>query len=159
MNIEELKERLTIEKGNLDTEISQHPMLFFEVSEACVQAKAECDACKEELTSIDATLDGDVRIALAKKEKVTEAMVKNAVQVHQKHVDAFDTYMQAKTKADLLSALKEAFSSRGYMLRDLVSLVSVGFYESTSMGQHNIDKARYNKQREKLAEARTGRGG
>jgi hypothetical protein len=159
MEIEELKARLAIEKANLDTEISQHPMLYFEVAEACVQATAERDACKEELTSIDATLDGDVRAILAKKDKVTEAMVKNSVQTHPKHTDAFDTYMQAKTKADQLLALKEAFSSRGYMLRDLVSLVSVGFYESTSMGQHNLDRARYNKQREKLAEARTGRGG
>lgn len=157
MEINELKELLAINKGNLDEEVSRQPMLFFEVSEAYVHAAAERDACKEELTSIDAELDGTVRAALAKKEKVTEAMVKNAVQSHQKHQDAFDTYMQAKTKADLLSALKEAFSQRGYMLRDLAQLFMASYYEQTSVGTTNLERAKYNKNRERLADARAGR--
>lgn len=157
MEINELKELLAINKGNLDDEVSKHPMLYFEVSEAYVEAAAVRDACKEELTSIDASLDGEVRLALGRKEeKVTEAMVKNSVQTHQKHQDAFDTYMAAKSKADLLSAMKEAFAQRGYMLRDLTQLFLTSYYENTSMGGE-LDRIKYKKNRERLAEARAAR--
>lgn len=158
MEIDALKSRLAINKSGLDDEVSQQPMLYFEVSEAYVEAAAVRDACKEELTSIDAVLDGEVRTALARsEEKVTEAMVKNSVQSHQKHQDAFDTYMTAKTKADLLAALKEAFAQRGYMLRDLAQLFMASYYEQASMGAGSLDKAKYQKTRGRLAGARAGR--
>jgi hypothetical protein len=158
MEIDEFKALLAINKATLDDEVSKQPMLYFEVSEAYVDAAAVRDACKEELTSIDATLDGEVRLALGRKEeKVTEAMVKNAVQTHQKHQDAFDTYMSAKNKADLLAALKDAFSQRSYMLRDLIQLYMTSYYEKTSMGGDSLDKAKYQKNRERLAEARAAR--
>ena len=158
MEIEQLKARLAINKGGLDDEVSQQPTLYFEVSEAYVEAAAVRDACKEELTSIDASLDGEVRAALARSEdKVTEAMVKNSVQSHEKHQAAFDTYMEAKTKADLLAALKEAFGQRGYMLRDLAQLFMASYYEQSSMSNGSLDRAKYQKNRERLAEARGAR--
>jgi len=159
MDIKELKSLLVIDKAKLDDEVSRQPMLLFEVSEAYVQAAAERDACKEELTSIDANLDGDVRAKLSRSEdKVTEAMVKNAVQTHQKHQDAFDTYLTSKTKADELQALKEAFLQRGYMLRDLAQLFLASYYENTSVGQSMVEKAKYNRNRERIAESRAQRG-
>ena len=158
ITLEELKEHLAINKTKLDDEVSNQPMLFFEVSEAYVEAAAERDACKEELTSIDATLDGEVRAALAKSEdKVTEAMVKNSVQSHSKHQDAFDTYMAAKTKADLLLALKEAFAQRNYMLKELAHLFVASYFEQTSIGTGALEKAKYNQRRNIMADARRER--
>ena len=158
MKIEDLKNYLVIDKGSLDDEVSKQAMLFFQVSEAYVDAAAEQDACKEELTSIDAELDGECRTILANNEdKVTEAMVKNAIQVHTRHKDAFDTYITAKTKADMLQALKEAFAQRGYMLRDLAQLIMTSYYDQTSIGPAALDRAKYQRNRERLAEAREGR--
>ena len=84
-------------------------------------------------------------------------MVKNAIQVHQKHLDAFDTYMAAKTKADQLGALKEAFAQLTYMLRDMTQLFLASYYEQSSIGAGSLEKAKYNKNRERLAEARAGK--
>lgn len=156
MEIEQLKALLAINKSNLDEEISRQPMLFFDVAEACSEATAERDAAKEGLASVDAELDGLVRAALNKSEdKVTEAMVKNSVQLHKKHEGAFAAYLAAKTKADLLGALKEAFSQRSYMLRDLAQLFVSSYYEQNSVqGTAAEDKIAYNSVRKKLSAAR-----
>lgn len=161
VKIEELKALLAIDKNALDDEVSRHPMLFFEVAEAFVDASAKRDACKEELSTVDAELDGLVRRKLESDEvKITEAMVKNGIQTHERHTGAFDTYMEAKTEADVLGALKEAFHSRGYMLRDLCSLNVASYYESTSQqGTNSTDREAYNRKRERLAEARGRKDG
>lgn len=157
--VEELKQLLLIDKLALDDEVSRQPTLFLEVSEAYIGAAAERDACKEELASIDAELDGIVRRRLEKTSegKVTEPMVKNAIQADKAHGAAFDTYMKAKTDADVLLALKEAFAQRAYMLREMSGLYVAGYFERTSMGG-GLDKAHYSKRREQLAEARTRNG-
>ena len=134
MKIEELKALLAIDKNALDDEVSRHPMLFFEVAEAFVDASAKRDACKEELSTVDAELDGEVRRKLEADEvKITEAMVKNGIQTHTRHTEAFDTYMGAKTEA----------------------LNVASYYESTStQGTNSSDKAAYERRRERIAEAR-----
>ena len=154
--IKELRDYLEIDKHSLDDEIVKQPSLFFQVSEALSEAVAERDACKEELATVDADLDGQIRHDMeVAGDRITEAQVKNGIQVHAKHGPAFDTYILAKTRADKLLAMKEAFQQRGYMLRDLASLYVANYYDSTSIqGTGKSDRAAYNQQREHLAQAR-----
>ena len=156
MEIDKLKTLLAINKNALDEEISQQPMLFYDIAEACVEAMAERDTAKEALATVDAKLDGLVRSALDKsKEKVTEAMVKNSIQMHKEHMVAFEAYMRAKSDADLILALKEAFGQRGYMLRDLCQLYVSGLYEQNSVRETAAtDRAAYKATRERLSVAR-----
>lgn len=154
MDKEALKQRLAINKGNLDEEVAQQPVLFFEAAELYEQAQAECDALKEDLASTDAQLDGVVRQRLARGEKVTEAMVKNGVQLAAEHEEAFNKFLSAKTHAGVLDSLKEAFKQRGYMLRDLAQLQSTTFYE-----QPSIQSGQYLERRRMLAEAREHKRG
>ena len=154
MELDKLKSLLAIDKASLDDEVSKQPMLFFEVSEAYIEAMAERDACKEELASVDAGLDSKVRKKLEKaSEKITEPMVKNAIQIDKEHQEAFDTYMEAKIKADKLSVLKEAFDQRRSMLSSMVQLHSTSYWQQSSFG----DKVIYTQTRQKLADARSNR--
>lgn len=157
--IDQLRVYLEIDKHGLDDEIVKQPSLLLQVAEAHAEAIAERDSCKEELATVDAELDGQVRRKLEKvKEKVTEAAVKHGIQTSQKHGDAFDTYMTAKTKADKLLALKEAFQNRSYMLRDLVQLYVANYYDQSSVqGNSRSDSMTYQHNRERLAEARAKR--
>ena len=157
--INELRDLLEIDKHSLDDEIVKQPSLFFRVSEAFAEAVAERDGCEEELETIDAELDGEIRRELDRKTtKYTEAMVKNAIKTHDRHGPAFDTYILAKTRADKLQALKEAFQQRGYMLRDLASLYVASYYDNSSVqGTNNTDRAAYDRQRQRLAAARANR--
>src|SRR5258707_13843885 len=105
--IENLRNYLEIDKHSLDDELVKQPSLFFDVSDAYVEAVAECDSCKEELATVDAELDGAVRLRLEHGDKkVTEAAVKHAIQTDEKHGAAFDTFILAKVRADKLKALK-----------------------------------------------------
>lgn len=128
--IDELRNYLKIDKHKLDEELEEQPMLLFQISEAYVQAAAERDMLKEALATTDAKLDKKAREYLDKREeKVTEAMVKNFVLTDKEHEKATQAYFDAKNQADLLFALKEAFQSRGYFLRDLATLYTANYYE------------------------------
>lgn len=159
MKIETLKDSLQINKNALDDEVIRQPQLFFAVAEKYVEAAAKRDTLKEALTSIDAELDGKVRIMLEKAaEKTTEAIVRNAVQVHKDHEKAFNLYIQAKIDADALGALKEAFIQRSFMLRDMCSLYVSSYYENASIQANSAsDKAVYKEKRTRMADARGAR--
>lgn len=155
LDIEALKQKLKIDKSRLDDEVAQQPMLFYEIAEQFEQASAEADFAKEQLATADAGLDGKIRIDLSRSEdRITEAMVRNGVQLDKKHEAAFKSYIEAKTRAGELAALKDAFRQRGFMLRDLVGLHSASYFEQSSM---NADKAQYRERRRIIAEARDAR--
>lgn len=154
--IEEFRNYLEIDKNSLDDEVVQHPSLFFRVSEAYVEAAAVRDIAKEELATVDAELDRQIRENF-EGEKITEATIKNQIQTHKAHKAAMDAYLTAKHNADLLGVLKEAFSVKGYMVRDLCSLAVANYFESTSIRSEQTDQTVYKANRARLAEARERR--
>lgn len=155
--MEEFRGYLVINKNALDEEVTQQPSLFFAVAEAYAEAATERDSLKELLGTIDAQLDAIVREEL-EGEKVTESLVKNRIQVHPNHKAAFESYLEAKQKADVLGALKDAFHTRGYLVRDLCSLALANYYESNAVKDTaTTDAAVYKRQRQRLAEARERR--
>lgn len=148
--IDELKTYLKIDRNRLDEELEEQPMLLFQISEAYVQAAAQRDMLKEALATVDAKLDRKGREELDKREdKVTETMVKNYVQTHKDHETATRSFLGAKGEAELLFALKDAFVSRGFMLRDLCSLYTANYYEQGSAKPTNTgNRATYSMKRQ-----------
>lgn len=146
--LEELKSYLAIDKHSLDTEIERQPSLFFKVGEAYVKAAAHRDYCKEEIGRIDADLYGKYRKKFEKTgQRVTEGQLANAITSDPDHQAAVDAHIKARTEADMLSGLKEAFNQRSYMLRDLVALHLSSYYEKTAItdtGNNRELKARKN---------------
>lgn len=161
MDLKELQAQLAIDKTELDDEVIRQPSLFYMVSEQLTDALAERDAAKEELANVDADLYATWRTKLSKdtKNRVTDTMVNMHVQSSADHEQAFTTYLKAKTKAEKLLALKEAFQQRSYMLRDLVSLYSANYYEDTSMRPTKAQEAsHYAANRQRISIARAARG-
>lgn len=160
LTLTDLQQQLAIDKSALDDEVIRQPVLFYTISELLTDAIAERDAAKEELNMTDADLDSEGRRKLAKSgDKTTEAMFKNYVQTHADHENAFKAWLIAKTKADKLLALKEAFQQRNYMLRDLVSLYSANYYEESSIKPSRAQEAsQYAANRSRISNARAARG-
>lgn len=158
--IAELKEQLAIDKSVLDDEVIRQPMLFYTVSEQLTDAIAERDGAKEDLASVDARLDTKWRKKLSDGNKrVTEGLIQSHVQTDPEHEKAFDVWLAAKTKADLLEALKVAFQQRSYMLRDLVALYSANYYEDASVRPSKAQEAsHYAANRQRMSNARAARG-
>lgn len=156
-DIDEFRRYLKIDKHALDQELEEQPMLFFKISEAFVKAAAERDMLKEQLATTDAQLDAVAREGFA-DQKYTEAMVKNEVQTDKKHDTAMLKFLRAKEHADLLQALKEAFQTRSYMIRDLCSLYNANYFEEASVrGTPQTERATYNAGRQRLTEGRAHR--
>lgn len=153
-DIDEMRSYLAIDKHALDDAVIQNPVLFDRVAEAYAEATAERDALKEELATVDAQLDGSLRL---KNTTATEGKVKALIQAHPQHQKAFTEWLEAKEYADKLGVLKEAFKDRSHMLRTLADLHVSGYFERTSIRPTTAtDEVVYRKRRERLQLAREG---
>lgn len=158
--LDELRQKLEIDKHSLDDEIVRQPQTFFEISEAAVKATARRDFCKEEVKRIDADLAAYHRKKIEKSgTRATDSAVASAVAADPKHHAAVDKYIKASQKAELLNALKEAFSQRSYMLRDLSALFIANYFEKTTItNSAAVRGAKADANIDKMAEARKARG-
>lgn len=157
IDLEEFRGYLRIDKHALDQELAEQPGLFEKVGEAHALAVADKDAAKEELANVDARLDGIIRKSAGDK-RVTDTAIKNRIQAHSKHRNAFAAYLTAKMRADQIAALKDAFHSRAYMLRELAGLAVSNYFETSSVkATPTTNRMVYSRQRERLAAARESR--
>jgi hypothetical protein len=148
-DIDEFRKYLKIDKQALDDEVMQQPALFFEVSEAYVQAVAERDALKEELAVTDADLYQAVK---GSNEKSTDTFIKSKVQAASDHQKAFTEWLEAKEYADRLGALKDAFFQRSEMLKALGRLYASNYFEQAALKPtQTTDAMVYQRRRERLA--------
>jgi len=150
VDVEELRERLAIDKHSLDEEIEQQAEVYYVVAEAAVLAKSRMDAAEEDVKLIQAKLDPLIRAKLEKnEEKVTEAVVRSAIIQHPQSKEAVETARNIREEYEKLSALKDAFRQRSSMLRDLVELHVSGYYTDRSVrgsankaSDHKADQVR-----------------
>lgn len=158
--LNDLQAQLAIDKSVLDDEVIRQPSLFYTISEMLVTATAERDGAKENLAVVDAEEAAYHRKQLAKgTTRATDKLIESLVLTSDEHTKAFNAYLDAKTKAERLNALKEAFQQRSYMLRDLVSLYSANYYEVSSITPTKAQEAsHYAANRTRIANARAARG-
>jgi alkylation response protein AidB-like acyl-CoA dehydrogenase len=134
IDIEEMKGYLKIDQFNLDEDIVQHPSLFFKVAEAYVDAVATRDTLKEKLGTRDAELNLSYRDEFADRGmKTTDKAIESSVLTDPDHMALATAYAKAKATCDKLGVLKEAFTTRGFMLRDLCNLAVAHYFESDSV--------------------------
>ena len=160
-DLEEFRGRLRIDKTALDDECLQHPELYRAVSELYATAVAERDTAKEALAATDARLSEATRVAWAKTgEKTTEDRIKNAVLVHPEHVEAHRQWVARGRRAGILDGLRQAVESRGWMLRELAHLYSVGYFDigAAKGASRDYGAARAQEAREGMTAARKGTG-
>lgn len=158
--LEELRSLLEIDKHSLDDEIVRQPQTFFKISEASVKATAHRDFCKEEIKRVDADLAAAHRRKIEKSgARATDSAVSSAVAADPKHQKAVDRYIKANQRAELLNALREAFSQRSYMLRDLSTLFVANYFEKTSVTDNStVRGAKADANMDRMAEARKAKG-
>jgi hypothetical protein len=143
---------LAIDRHSLDDELIKQPGLYYRIGEAYAEAAAIRDTKKEALATADAELDGFFRSG---PEKLTEGKIQALVQRDPRHQEAFIEYNEAKLAADKMAALRDAFHARGYMLRDLVSLHTTGYFEADSVkSTASTDGYVYEQRRDQLAQRR-----
>lgn len=160
VTLADLEKGLQIDKLELDSELVSQPHIFFTAGELMTDLVAKRDAAKEFLSQVDAELYFKEKERLVEEgEKFTEAAIKMAVEINARHIKATDDYLRAAQSAGKAQIMKESFSMRSYMLRELVQLHAANYYETSAVkgAAHRRDAARSSANDQKLREGRRER--
>jgi hypothetical protein len=150
--LNELKDKLAVDKDSLDEELVQQPALLHAIHEAYEDALADRDDYKEQLTTLEAALDLEFRTI---EPKPTETALKSMVQIDERRQKLYRQYALARHKVGELGALKDAYKDKSHMLRELCGLYLAKYYEQNSVkATAETDNAVYKRQRQRLAEGR-----
>lgn len=134
--IEDLREGLQIDKHALDDELIRQPDMLYRVSEHLTLRISQRDAAKQDLSEIEARVDADLRRdASISETRITEKEIESQKKVNREVLRAVDKLRLLNLSVGRLSALKEAFGSRGHALRDLTSLYVANYFSDSSHRQ------------------------
>lgn len=158
MKQSELAEALKIDKFDLDNELVQQPILYWQASEAATLARSRLDQAKADLDLLEAELYRSLREEYS-KDKPSEKTLSMILQSHSDFVAERRRYLDLKLRSDKWDNLKDAFGKRGYILRELVEMYITGYYQKSSMegAQNRSRDARANYNQERMARKRLAR--
>ena len=138
--ISELKKGLKIDEHALDESLVRQADLFFRVSREVAILTSRRDAMKQELATTEAQADLDIRKGAAKNEdKFTEGEVKARIRLHKDVKEVQNELLELNSWLAQFTALKEAYSQRSYVLKDLVALFIANYYGSGAEGRSSRD--------------------
>ncbi len=162
MNINELQERLRIDRDDLDECLASQPTLVAQVGRQWSLALSERDGAKNHLKEVEAKEYARIRGVLEEEGKVTETMISQRLVLSKRVQAAKVDVIEAAQRASELETLKDAFKDRGYALKGLVDLFLASYYEKDSAGsveasRSHHSEAMYERNRKRLAEARRAR--
>ena len=121
--LERFDKLLEIDRYNLDKEILEQPRLLWEVVKLATQATKERHEAKKALERLEAKLCQAVRMkAIEQGTKITEAFIKERVELDTEYQAAHTTFLEAQYEQELLEGLKESFAQRQYNLRSYTEL-------------------------------------
>lgn len=130
-SLEELERGLAIDQHDMENVCRTHPELFYRVSRELVLAKSRRDQLQQHSKEIEAEVETDLRVAAESREgrvtdKAIEALRRGNPEVQRIRRELLD----AELEVSRWEALKEAFTSRGFMIRDMIQLYLANYYGS-----------------------------
>lgn len=162
LHLQSLKKGLLIDKYDLDEELVSQPSQYWKVSDLVAKAINLRDTQKNLIDETSSEIDASIRVqALESGEKLTETALKIRVDASPKLMKLRRAYLQLKLEADEYAALKEAYAQRAYVLKDLVSLFTSGYFQTSSVQgtQGSLSDATAEIVKKKQGELRRGKGG
>ena len=147
--------QLMIDKHKLDDELIQQPDRYRSAAEHYAMAVSLRDEAKDKMKVVEAQLYLKHRQSFdAKDKKPTEAEVNAMVTVDPLRIKARNEHLQRQLAADQWEALKDSFSQRSYVLKDLVALHLAGYFASSSVSApaNDVLEARADKAKRAMAE-------
>lgn len=125
---------LEIDQYALDKMLMEHPVRFQIIAEQFAHAFSYRDAMDKVLKENYAILYSDIKEqALVSGIKMTEAALKESVVSNPSYSKLVKLSMEISHRSEILRALKDSMTSRGFMLRDLASLYIAGYFAKDSV--------------------------
>lgn len=149
----ECSSSVRFDKNDLDTAILHHSELVFVIGEAVARHTSIRDEAKKRMEESYAENSLAIREQCVEEgRKVTEDTIKQLTLLDPTYKQDCNTYLKAKWECEVWTALKEAFNTRGYMIRDIGELWKASYFSIESVKGN--DEVAYATQRAKMAEAR-----
>lgn len=140
-----LEARLKPNRDNLREEIVDQPQLYFEAGRLAVQLAHHRDMVREEQKRVTSTVFADLR-----PNHKTVKECEEATELDQRHIDARTTYKKASEEAALADKLEQAWTARGYLLKELAALeINEVAHEKTPNDQTLLDRKKGKKGKKK----------
>ncbi len=144
--IADLEKGLLIDEHALERALMEQPSIFYKVSSLLAIAISRRDGAKQDKEVIEAKADAKIRHdAEVGGEKITEKLIEGRKIL--RVMDLSNELLELNGNVGQLSALKEAFQQRSYVLNKLTDLYIAGYYGDAN---HTSGSRRMN---EHLAEA------
>lgn len=138
---EELEQELLIDPDDLDQELTRHVENYYAVSKQYMVAVSKRDEAKKDFKEVSGELYFEVRGVLSDTEsRVTEGMVEAQTVQETKYQKANNILIEAEKAVNDWSALKSAYESRSFALRDLVQLYIAGYFGTQPAGSARTQK-------------------
>jgi hypothetical protein len=147
-------EGLKFSKHDLDTAILQHGELFYKVSERVAYYTSMRDEAKKRMEESYARNSLRIREqATEEGRKLTEDLVKQLTLLDEDYKEDSITYLHAKWETDVWTALKDSYTSRGFMIKEMAELWKANYF-NTDVIKGGTEDVQNEVQRAKLAEGR-----
>lgn len=159
LTLEQLRGMLAIDEDRLDECLMEQSDLFYNVAEGFALATARRDAAKLDLEQLTASIDSSIRARYAQREeRLTETAISRLVAADHNIQNLERELLGYRAECDKWQAMKDAFSQRSYMLREIVRLLiakmgSLSLERGVSRAESDMAEAR----RERLGDMRRGR--
>lgn len=133
------RERLRIDRDDLDTVLVEHPSHVEAVGRNYARAVETRDIAREDQKRISAELKPAIRSSL---DKPTISGVDEVLESLPDHREARLRYKAAERKVNEWEAMRDAWKARGFVLKDLVQLHLANHYSTDSVTEEALEARR-----------------
>lgn len=151
---EELSEELKFSPHELDKAILQQSSLYQKVQEYYVNSSSDRDLAKKLLEEEYAKVSLRIRDqAVSEGKKLTEDLVKQLTLLDIEYQEVSSTWLQAKLDSELWGALKESYSSRGFMIKTMAQLWIASYFSNTTVRdtENSMDEVQHQQVRKAMS--------
>jgi len=144
------QKELEIDLERLEENLTDQPQLVMKYGELWAEKTAERDRAKENLSVIEAELDGYARANWAEVSdtKMTEKSILGYVLNENKRKSAMEELISLTEQANILFVAKVAFEHRKKSMEGLVSLFIANYYSDPKIAKKDIDEVEASKRKE-----------
>lgn len=126
--IAELEKLLGIDQNALELSLLVQPEAYYRVAKALVHETSRRDAAKQLLAETESRVDLEIRDAWESNERIREGEVESQKRLDKRVNTALLQLSKLTQSVNELTALKEAFQQRSYVLKDLCALYIANYY-------------------------------
>jgi len=138
------QKELEIDLERLEENLTDQPQLVMKYGELWAEKTAERDRAKENLSVVEAELDGYARANWIdiSDTKMTEKSILGYVLNEDKRKSAMEELINITEETNILSVAKVAFEHRKKALEGLVSLFIANYYADPKIAKRDIDEVK-----------------